>query len=175
MTLISDQIYVMVYTLKDKFLIEHGVMGNSRGYTALQLIMIIVVLGIMAAASVIRFPSYNTIKTEGLWGVFINDLRYTAMLAISENNCYYMTISATSYSIFDSNGTNITPTDESSVNPFTSGAILPAGTIAFNGMGQPFSDTLCNTPLTTTTTYTINSGAPTARTINIYPYTGFIE
>jgi len=150
-------------------------MDKSRGYTTLQLVMVIVLLGLMAAVTLVRFPSYTTIQTEGLWGVFINDLRYTAMLAISENACYYMVIGTTSYSIFDPGGNDITPSDETAVNPYTSGAITTTGTIGFNGRGQPFSNSTCTTTLSANRTFAVNTGAPNTRTITIYPYTGYIE
>ncbi len=150
---------------------------KALGYTTLQLVVVIAIMGILGATTLVRFPSYTSIQTEGLASVFSSDLRLTALLAISENDCYYITIGNSSYTIFNSSGVAITPA-ETGTNPYTfpAGAITPTGTIAFNGMGQPFTNTSCTPVQTVAIAYTVNSGSsPPPRTITISPYTGYIQ
>jgi prepilin-type N-terminal cleavage/methylation domain-containing protein len=60
----------------------------KRGYTVIELIMVIVIVGILAALAMPRFQSFYYIKFNGAMKKVIADIRYVQQLAVSRHESY---------------------------------------------------------------------------------------
>lgn len=60
----------------------------GRGFTMIELVMVIVIVGILAALAMPRFESFNFIKLEGAVNKAVSDLRYVQQLAVSRHDTY---------------------------------------------------------------------------------------
>lgn len=60
----------------------------KKGYTIIELIMVIVIVGILATLSIPRFQSFYYIKLNGAMKKVIADIRYAQQLAISRHESY---------------------------------------------------------------------------------------
>lgn len=93
----------------------------KKSYTIIELIMVIVIVGILAALTIPRFQSFYYIKLNGAMKKVIADIRYAQQLAISEhtNTKLVFNIGADTYTAQKYNpntGTWVNITD-----PFTRG------------------------------------------------------
>lgn len=60
----------------------------SKGFTIIELVMVIVIVGILAALAVPRFESFYAIKLNGAVKKVVSDIRYVQQLAISRHETY---------------------------------------------------------------------------------------
>jgi type II secretory pathway pseudopilin PulG len=60
----------------------------KKSYTIIELIMVIVIVGILAASSIPRFQSFYYIKLNGAMKKVASDIRYAQQLAISRHESY---------------------------------------------------------------------------------------
>lgn len=178
-------------------------MRASRGFTLLQIIIAMVIIGILSATLLIRLPSYDTFNVQGFASQFLEDLRLTSVLSLSENQRYRLVVGPTAaiagivgavpaltYQIQDETGTPFANPETGSTSPtafaagvssvaITSSALSPALTttaVIFDGLGQPYyiaSGVI--TPFSSgTLTFTLTAGTATA-TVSVTPQTGYMQ
>lgn len=126
---------------------------NQRGFTLVELIMVMIIVGILAAFAAPRFFDADIFKSRGFADQMQASLRYAQKVAIAQrrNVCVAMTagditltIASGVASACDTN--LISPTGESPYKINTPSAAItlsPVQTFIFDALGKPF-DTLGN-------------------------------
>lgn len=164
----------------------------TAGFSITELIVVIVLLGLLAAFITIIWPG-SSINLHAQAAALANDIRYTQSLAMSRGQRFYLIkTSNNSYQIgyidggnsvtiaLPSGGSTATLDSHISFGTFTN---LPNNLIAFDSEGIPYVDTVSpGTPLTTVVT----PSSPTASiqltttdgyssTVSITPETGKVS
>ena len=119
---------------------------NQRGFTLIELVMVIVIVGILAVFVAPRFFDANLFKARGFADQVQATLRYAQKEAIAQRRFVCVSFTATTVSLFTgptiSCGTPF-PSISGSGNyvvtsPSSSITISPVpASLAFNGLGQP--------------------------------------
>jgi MSHA pilin protein MshC len=127
---------VVVYRQK-----SHAIRFEPRacGFTMLELIAVMIIVGIMAALAIPRFASNAAFQTRGFSDQVISTLRYAQSIAVAQDVCVNVAFTSTSltlntYSYSSSNGCGVTPT------PLN----LPSG--ATNVLNAPSNITISTLP-----------------------------
>lgn len=128
---------------------------NQHGFTLVELVMVMIIVGILAVFAAPRFFDADIFKSRGFADQVQASLRYAQKVAIAQrrNVCVAMTAGDITLTIASASGaasacdTNlISPTGESpyKINtPSASITLSPVQTFIFNALGKPF-DTLGN-------------------------------
>ncbi len=64
--------------------------GNIKGFTLIEVIMVIVIIGILIRVAVPRFNAFYAAKLSGALKKVVSDIRYTQQLAVSGHDTYSM-------------------------------------------------------------------------------------
>ncbi len=124
----------------------------QRGFTMVELIMTMVIIGIIAAVAAPRFFDNNVFQSRGFADQVQASLRYAQKAAIAQhrNVCVAMTSSGISLTIASVSGAAIPcgpnlafPTGENSITAPSGITLSPATSFIFDALGKPF-DTLGN-------------------------------
>ncbi len=115
-----------------------------RGFTLVELIMVMVIVGILAVFVAPRFFDANVFKSRGFADQVQASLRYAQKIAIAQRGFVCVTFTATTVSLWTGTtcGTPL-PSSTGSGNyvvtsPSSSITISPVpATLSFNGLGQP--------------------------------------
>lgn len=163
---------------------------RSPGFTLVELIVVMLVLGILAAVFIPRSNNPAIILSTQA-EQFAADMRYVQSLAMSAGwsgvaptaRRYRINFTATGYNLTDVNGVAVATAGGTSgavafaagvsIAPFPS-PTLPNSVVAFDGLGQPYTDAAATALLASTATITLVSGGMT-RTIQIFPETGMVR
>lgn len=133
----------------------------------MELIVTMVVMGVLAVTVVVLVPSRAPFHAEGLSRVFLQDLRLTKIMSMSENERYRFVTQSGSYEIRNQAGTRVKQT------PYPAGTtVTPQDTLIFDALGRPYDSE--GNPLTTTKTYSISVEGST-KSIRVIPVTGLIQ
>ena len=150
-----------------------GLATSNAGFTLIELILIIVLLGTLSVTAVIKWPSGMDDRAAAL--EFKRALRHAQHLAMTREY-----VDATPWGLFvDANRYTIKSTaTETASEEFVDRALLgktettiavtPAITLYFNGLGEPIASN--GTPLTSAVTYTIDS----SQQLTVCPQTGYV-
>ena len=167
---------------------ENGL--RNLGFTLVELIVVMVVLGILAAVFVPRSNNPAIILSTQA-EQFAADMRYVQSLAMSEGwsgvaptaRRYRINFTATGYNLTDVSGVAVVPPGGTTGSIAFAGGVgiapfppptLPNSVVAFDGLGKPYTDAVAAAALASTATITLVSGGAT-RTIQIFPETGMVR
>ncbi len=159
-------------------------MTMKRGFTSVELVIVIVVLSLLMASIVIKNPFtadyFSYIAADQL----IADIQYVQMKAMGLGSTQYITFnpgtssSAREYSIQDEPEVRKLPADKNNIiiiNKTNFG-----NTLYFNSLGEPclsYSSGTCSSSCDSANgcTIALGKGSDSYRTIKIYPITGKVE
>lgn len=152
---------------------------QDHGFSLVELVAIISIVGILAFVAVPRFLNKSVIDVSVMAEQLANDIRYTQSLAMTSGQGNRIELTATTYKITTSAGGPV-------VHPVTgsSAAIslsnvslgfydppLASGYVAFDGKGVPYSNIVTGSVLTIPATIRLTAGANT-RDVVVSPQTG---
>jgi prepilin-type N-terminal cleavage/methylation domain-containing protein len=163
-----------------------------RGFTLVEILMVVVILGIASAVIVPQLGSSDDLRAAAAARLVMSDLSYAQNRAIALQKKHYVRFFGQQYSVCDS--TALTAIDHPLKPAQSSGKYVitfgPGGThgleqsslgtidfgsqtiIGFNDLGEPFAfDGVTETPLTSTSSIIVQSGG-IPLTIQIEPFTG---
>jgi prepilin-type N-terminal cleavage/methylation domain-containing protein len=156
--------------------------AREDGFSAIELVLVMILVGIIAAIMIPRFPTMP--KTGAAATRLTRDIRYAKELANrlqTMSGIYF--IDSTSYRVFQDNDTNTATIDPVTGKGFVvtlsgkfSGVTLSQSfannTLKFNALGTPLDGT--DTPLAAASTITV-SGTGGDRSVTVEPNTGMVS
>lgn len=151
-------------------------MEKKSGFTLIELIIVIVIMAVVSAYVVARWPGTN-INLNAQAQQLASAVRYTQSLALSQGQRYRLNLTSSSYSITTTGGTAVADLVTGSNSTSISSGItvawtnLPNALLAFDGNGSPYTDSTATTLLATNATITLTQNSVT-RTLTITPQTG---
>lgn len=143
------------------------------GFTLVELVVIMLLLGILAFTAIPRFLDKGAIDVSAMAEQLANDIRYTQSLAMTSGQRNRINLAATSYQITTSAGVPVTHPATGSTAAISLGNVSLggySGYIAFDGKGIPYTD-VAGTALSTDASITLNSAGDT-RQVVVSPQTG---
>ena len=125
-------------------------MNRSAGFTLVELIMTMIIIGILAAVAIPRFFDTDVFRARGFADEVQATLRYAQKVAIAQhrNVCVVVTASDITLTIAPTSGAAIAcgpdlalPTGENSItSPSAAITLDPAATFGFDALGKPFDE-----------------------------------
>ncbi len=150
---------------------------NTRGFTLIELIVIIVLVGILAIAAVISFPT--DMNTEAARLEFIRAVRYAQHRAMTREytgfgTAWGITVGGNQYTVERLGGGEQAETEYVGRFLLDNNAIgLTGPSIYFNALGEPI-DTGSGAPLINIDPFIITADGPPV-TVTVSPETGFVN
>jgi MSHA pilin protein MshC len=132
------------------------VVADSRGFTLVELVMVVVLMGILAVSVVPKFVDTSAFSLAGGAAMAAADIRYTQELAMGTHS---------SKTIVFTTSNNFYTVNSQTVNLPSRVTISSGATFTFNSLGEP---------TTGGGTVTLSAGAET-RTITVESYTGRVS
>ena len=152
-------------------------MKDPQGFTLLEVILVLVLIGIVTVAVASRF-SDNAIKLSAATEVLKSHLRYAQIKAMSTDTPWYVQVAGGGYALYRSGdgSPRYFPGEERTTVPLDGMSVTLPGssTIGFDAWGSPFLDAAATTPQTADRTVTVSDGTAT-RQLVITANTGFIQ
>jgi prepilin-type N-terminal cleavage/methylation domain-containing protein len=180
-----------ISTLADPDVVEQLIAGmhalsitksnkNSQGFTLLELLLVIMVIGILAAVTVTPKWTGTALQAEYETRHILSDIRFAQAMSMATGERYrWVRTSSNTYQITDEAGvavllpngnTTMTLSGAVTLGAFTN---LPNNLIAFDSRGTPYTDTTSpGTALAATATIPVTNSSQT-RNILITPTTGY--
>ena len=168
---------------------------KRNGFTIIELVIVILLIGIMAAIAAPRLWNISSSKAGAFREKLRADIRYAQNLAMTRNLRSRVSFGVTSYSIMTSTTSTCSAfpvatdpatgqplTVDLTLAPYTASGItlsLPAMTcLEYNSIGQPYDCTLLGNVCATFSsgmTVTVNSASGVAGTVVISSQTGAVN
>jgi len=130
---------------------------DSRGFTLVELIMVVVLMGILAVSFVPKFVDTSAFSLSGAAAMAVADVRYTQELAMGTHSSKTI--------VFTTNNGYYT-IDSQTVNLPAKVSISSGATFTFNSLGEPTAGG--------GSSVTLSAGAET-KTITVESYTGRVS
>jgi len=133
------------------------IVADSRGFTLVELVMVVVLISILAVSVVPKFVDTSAFSLAGGAAMAVADIRYTQELAMGTHSAktIVFTTSNTYYTV-----------DSRNVNLPSKVSISNGATFTFNSLGEPTADCGSGSPVEITT------GSGSTKTITVDCYTG---
>ncbi len=145
----------------------------TRGFSLIELIIVIIMLGVLSATAVTRF-NYHSFESAAVAGELISAIRHAQSMSMvnTGDNPYQVVITSSGYTVNqfpNIDVTNPTSGDSAYVSNWSNVTLAPATiTISFDGMGEPtFTPSIAGSQ---TISVTVGSDS---RTVIVEQVTGF--
>ena len=152
-----DSENTMICRIKALFQKTFGIVADSKGFTLVELIMVVVLISIMAVSVVPKFLDTSAFSLAGGAAMAAADIRYTQELAMGTH--------ASKSIVFTSGNTHYTVGSQT-VNLPSKVSISSGATFTFNSLGEPTGGG--------GSSVTLSAGAET-KTITVDSYTGRVS
>jgi MSHA pilin protein MshC len=152
-----DSENTMICRIKALFQKTFRIIADSKGFTLVELIMVVVLIGIMAVSVVPKFVDTSAFSLAGGAGMAAADIRYAQELAMGTH---------ASKSIVFTSGNTYYTVDSRNVNLPSKVTISSGATFTFNSLGEPTTGG--------GSSVTLSAGAET-KTITVESYTGRVS
>lgn len=123
---------------------------KTQGFTFVELIVTILIVGILSAYIAPRFFSTSTFEQRATSDEIISSIRRAQQLSMTRGESYMFVLSATNYSVQKSDGTDIRHPDGSATSSktFHDGNLTVSPiTIRFNSLGRPIPNNTQTIPI----------------------------
>ena len=153
-------------------------MTRADGFTIIELVAVIVLLGILAISIIPRSPTKGSLTIAGQAHQLASDIRYVQSLSMTRGQRFCFRLTSTGYNMTTTaaNACTATSTEHPagialpvSLDGISVNSTLPAGDVIFNGKGAPYTD--ATTALAANAVVTL-SGEGGTKTVTISPVTG---
>jgi prepilin-type N-terminal cleavage/methylation domain-containing protein len=135
-------------------------MRNEDGFTLIEIIMVIVIIGILAFVAIQKFSAKSDISLATAASMIRSDIRSVQALAMAKHTAKSMTFASNIYTFDDLSGTKT----RNLANIFDAQLTITApATIGFNSLGEPTAGY--------GSSITITTGSST-KTLTVLRYTG---
>ena len=143
-------------------------MRNEHGFTLIEIIMVVVIIGILAWVAITKYPTTG-ISLETAADMIRSDIRSVQALAMAQHASKTLTFnSSTEYVFPAAGGGNKTRNLTNIFDGNISLSAYPAGNITFNSLGEPTAGYGAGNSITITT------GSST-KTLTVLRYTGKVD
>jgi MSHA pilin protein MshC len=120
-------------------------LDTQKGFTLVELIAVITVVGILAAVAGPKFIGNDVFETRGAQGTLLAALRYAQKTAIAQRKVVYVNVNATTRNVclgFTSNCSSavIDPVTQTAYSKTLSSSVTLSATntiLGFDGLGRP--------------------------------------
>jgi len=112
---------------------------KSLGFTFVELIVVILLIGILSAFVAPRFFDDDTFKARGLADEIVTAIRHAQRLSMTRGQNHEIIITTSSYTVRRSDGTNVRHPDGSATfsKTFPPNLVTTNKTIDFDQLGRP--------------------------------------
>ena len=157
--------------------------GSHQGHTLVELVLVLVIIGIVAALTIPRFVSKDAFEERGFFEESLAAVRYGQKLAIVSGCDVHLSFNSTGYTVgqwavcVPADHTNpVTPVGRPGAGQFTNTApdsvTIGNRTFYFDKIGRPRQDDANGTLIVNPADLVITIGA---RLIQVEPETGFVR
>jgi MSHA pilin protein MshC len=146
-------------------------MSNPSGFTLVELVIVLILLGILAISIIPRSPTKGSLTITGQAHQFASDIRYVQSLSMTRGQRYCVNLTSTGYSMTTSNCSTSAGVEHPAgiAFPVTLDGVtlslpptnLPNNLVTFKGKGEPYTDAAATTALAANAVITLNGdGGP---------------
>jgi len=153
---------------------------NSRGFTLVEITVVVVLIGIIAAVVFARSISTDQMNIVGQVDKIRNHIRYAQSMAMKRNEPWVISCDATQYWLSDItlNAVKLPGTTSDQISLADLGVSMNAFAVYFDALGRPYhsyTDKENNNPVTpgNPRIITISAGSE-SHTLTVTPQTGLI-
>ena len=153
---------------------------NNRGFTLVEITVVVILIGIIAAAVFARSISTDRISIVGEVDKIRNHIRYAQSMAMKRNDVWVISCDATQYWLSDItlNPVDLPGATSNRISLADLGVSMNAFAVYFDPLGIPYhsyTDEDNNTPVTAGNPRNIAiSAGSESRTLTVTPQTGWV-
>ena len=117
-------------------------MTRRTGFTMIEVVVVLLILGVVAVVVVAKAPSFNVFQTTPEAEVIKGHLRYAQTMAMDTSTVWGINIAANSYTLFNNiTGSNpYLPGVGSATANLPTGMSITTGIVSFDTWGTPYTD-----------------------------------
>jgi prepilin-type N-terminal cleavage/methylation domain-containing protein len=151
---------------------------RHTGFTLIEMVMVLILIGVLAVVFVPRAPSKGSLTFAGQAQQLASDIRYVQALSMTRGQRHCLNLTGTGYSMTTSNCSTSVGVEHptGAVFPITLEGVtlssnLSSSLVTFTGKGEPYTDAAATTALATNAVITLNGDGGT-RYVCVSPATG---
>jgi type II secretory pathway pseudopilin PulG len=152
---------------------------RHAGFTLIEMVMMLILIGILAVVFVPRAPSKGALTFAGQAQQLASDIRYVQTLSMTRGQRHCLNLTSTGYSMTTSNCSTSVGVEHpaGAVFPIALEGVtlswtnLPGNLVTFTGKGEPYTDAAAASALAANAVITLNGDGGTGY-VCVSPATG---